>query len=660
MKAIRIGAVAASLVLALSAIAPAQMRIRFHQGIGPDGTINLPYIQADSTGNQWIIYPGGWIRQNGPQPLFGQAETLNIAGMQPGINSNRARVDPKTGEVVIENMQCGTCTVTRRILLNPADGMIRFIDIFKNIQGGDQTVNVMMQSNLNFGVSGSAIVSDPQHADSQIGWVGMTGLNRAAVEMYAGKGSKVVPTLNYEQGNSVVQANIQLNIPAGKSVAVMHLLGTAGSIDQGQQMILEAKESKMMATLEPEIRREIVNFGQANSLIGDYEILRGDIFDVIELRSGDQIKGTLKEDAYKLDTFYGPVNLPKDQVVALLNVGQYRPRQLVVMSNGEVFGGNLESQGISMELSSGQVVQVPLMQISRVGYRKGPDEPEEWTFDKPFVLMRSGDRVDVEMPAGPIDVTTRYGLLHLDPQSIASILFQSDDNGVHEVLMTDGSKFAGLVATPDFEMKLSSGYSDQPVKFSTSGMIAMQLAGKVNDTDDSTPTATLANQDILVGTLQGALKLDTAFDTLQINAPEVKHVIHSTPGSPDVQITLWDNSTVSGQLEDQTVECKLLSGPTIDLPVALLQDYNQPLPTPSATMIDKIKASVTDLSADDWKARDQAEATLVAMGTPVISVLKDLRASQPPEAQERIDAVLKQLANPSSSSDKSPAAAGEN
>ena len=73
------------------------------------------------------------------------------------------------------------------------------------------------------------------------------------------------------------------------------------------------------------------------------------------------------------------------------------------------------------------------------------------------------------------------------------------------------------------------------------------------------------------------------------------------------------------------MQCKLLSGTTLSIPLSLLAEYNQPLPKPSAATIEKIKAAVTDLAAEDWKQRDTAEATLVAMGPSVISVLKELR-----------------------------------
>jgi hypothetical protein len=112
----------------------------------------------------------------------------------------------------------------------------------------------------------------------------------------------------------------------------------------------------------------------------------------------------------------------------------------------------------------------------------------------------------------------------------------------------------------------------------------------------------------------------------------------------DVQVTLWDASVVSGQLQDPSLQCQLASGVTVSIPVALVEEYNQPTPAPAAGMVEKIKAAVAQLNADDWKVRDRAEAELTSMGAVVVSVLKEMRATQPPEAQQRIDQILANVA----------------
>ena len=139
----------------------------------------------------------------------------------------------------------------------------------------------------------------------------------------------------------------------------------------------------------------------------------------------------------------------------------------------------------------------------------------------------------------------------------------------------------------------------------------------------------------MVGTLVGSLKLATAFDTIEINAPEIRELDHAPDGgSQDIQVALWDGTLFSGQLEEQLLSCQLLGGVSVKVPVALVQGYTQPQPSPSAAMIDKIKKMVaSELTNEDFHVRDHARSELLAMGPAVASVLKDIRQNQSPEGR---------------------------
>lgn len=676
----RFGVLAVAALLGLGGLANAEVlarRVVFNGprgAVGPDGTINLPYMVSDNNGNQWRIYQNGWLQQQGNTPLYSQGAMLMVNGQQlQNNNNNQARLDQKTGEVVFENMNAGNgFTITRRVLIDRDAGMVRYVDIVKNTGGADQNINLQVQTNLNYGVNTSTTVPDPKKKGQEMAWVAQTGAGASVVEVFAGRNAKVAPSINSPQGNSFVQATFQLTVPRGKEVALLHMHGSAATQDAGVAMVNDINDTQLLRSLPREIRKLIVNFRGGDGFIGDVEILRGDILDVVELKSGDQFKGTLQEKGYSLETFYGPVEMPPDRVIGLVNIGRFRPRHLVVTADGQIFGGTLKKDTVSLQLSSGQVTQIPLSQVSRVGYRKREGEAEEWTFEKPIVLMRTGERVGVKMPAGPIEVVTRYGTLRLPPASVASVSFQSEDHGVHEIQLVDGSKFTGLLSADQFTMTLdvpggggggrpapapaagnnnagggggdAAPAADQSVKFPATSIARLQLTNKLTEPEDDTATIELANDDVLVGTLTGKLKLDTAFDTIEVNTGEIKTLTHPTPGGLDVTVALWDGTTLSGQLQAQSIPAQLAAGVQMDVPVALLSRYEQPQPQPSAQMEEQIKQVITRLNADDWKERDRAEAQLVNMGPVAIGTLKKLRANQPPEAQQRIDSILKELA----------------
>ncbi len=156
---------------------------------------------------------------------------------------------------------------------------------------------------------------------------------------------------------------------------------------------------------------------------------------------------------------------------------------------------------------------------------------------------------------------------------------------------------------------------------------------------------TAVTGDVLVGALGGELRFDTAFDTITINGREIKRLANIPEQSTGIQVVMWDNTSFSGHLHEEMLQLDLASGLQVSVPVSLLATYEHPLPHPSGAVRRRIETIVADLDADDWRQRDRAQAQLVSMGVAVIGVLEELRPSQSPEAQQRIDQVIQELKN---------------
>ena len=225
---------------------------------------------------------------------------------------------------------------------------------------------------------------------------------------------------------------------------------------------------------------------------------------------------------------------------------------------------------------------------------------------------------------------------------------------MHEIYLTDGSKFAGLIDQDVFEFKLA-GLADRGVKIPTSDIEKLQLHPMPDDVDANSPTLRLRNDDLLVGTMSGQYKLDTLFDTLTLDGDKIKSLVHNRTSPTDVVVQLWDETTVSGQLEEKEITCQLKSGLTLKVPLALVVDYHQPQPSANSGIVDRVKQIVAKLNADEQKERDEAQKQLIDMGQPIVSVLQQLRAGQPPEAQQRIDTVLQALKNAPPANNPQPA-----
>ena len=606
-----------------------------------DQTVNLPYLQPDKDGNQWMVHFYGYLQQQGNMPVYSSTGVLTLNGNSTTgrMPQRSAKIDGKTGELVLENLPVGTFSVTRRFLFNKDDGYVRIIDIIKNSQNRDQQVQMALNANSNYGVQSGQTLPDPKKKSQNYAWIGQTQANnRAMVEIFNGQNAKTPLSIDYQPGNSQVVANLSTTIPAGKEIAIMHLHATANSAAEGQEFVKKFKESKAMKDILPNVRKMIINFSGGSTYYGDYEMLRGELFDIVEMRSGDQFRGNLKDAAYKIATFYGPVTIPADKVLSLISIGSVRSRQLLFTTDGDVIGGTLEKNKIALEMSDGQLMEIPLAQISRVGYRKRTGEVEDPVYDKPYVLMRTGERIAIQMPTEPIMVHTRFGPMKLLPDTLTAIVFQNEENPVHEIHMNDGTRLAGLVDSVTLEAKLAS--SDQTIRFPLTSAARLQLKPQADEGDEPTAQLKLANEEVLVGSLVGKLRLDTGFSLLTLDADGIKSLAKIKESPADVQATLWDETSFRGQLQDPEITCVTRGGLEVKVPIALLEEYDQPSPKPSGAMVARIKELITALNADDWKDRQKAQDKLVGMGSIAAGVLKELRPTQPEEAQSRIDQIL--------------------
>lgn len=609
------------------------------QPLGPGG-INLPYT-FNAGDVQWIIQRGGWLQHQGNNPLFGQAANLTINGQGVQGNFNRGTLDAKTGELVLEALQAGGVTFTRRIAFDREQNYIRYIDIFSNRNAAEQQLQVMMQTSLNFGVNSGDLIADPKKPDANMAWVAQTGNGQSVLELWAGPGTKFSPQVNWQQGNSFVQATYTIPVPANGQAAIVHIHGVHPSNEAAENFVKNMKTQTLLAGVTADVRKLIINFRATGMMLGERELLRGDSLDIVELRTGDQLRGTLSAQGYKIDTGFGIIDLPADRVIGMITAGSFRPRQLLVTREGEIIGGALQAETISIQLSSGQTTAVPLSQVARLGYRKLVGDSDDIAFSKPMIVLRSGDRLAFEPPSEPIEILTRFGKISLPMAKFAAIDLQGTESAVHVATLTDGSRFGGLLQTDQVSFKLAA--TGQAISLPVGAIAMLQMQADLPEPAADAPTLLLSGGDELVAPLQGELKLDTAFDTLTLKATEITAITPLKESGFDVQVTLWDQTTVSGQLRDGLLACTLAGDVKLSVPLPLLEEYAQPQPMPSGNAVENIQKLVGELGADDFPAREQAEAQLVALGDVVIPVLKELRAKQPLEAQQRIDSILTKL-----------------
>ena len=624
--------------------------------------VQLPIVLNDDFGSTWDVQWDGSIGDGGNDLYDGGGRLFVNNANQYMAPNQQATIDASRNEVILPPVMMGQVRVSRRVQAMKALGAVRFVEILENPSGTPIRVQLRAYFNMGGSVQQAIPLVDEKRGKGPVGYA-IGDQSNAVAMIGAGRGSKVLPRFQYQFNNDNVDLFYDVDVPARQTAVIVHCQlrrKTAGASAEAWSAL---RERDLLNDLPKDIRRRVVNFPGGDSFIGDREVLRGEGLDVVELRGGDAYRGRLKLDAIKIQTVYGPITLAAENVVCILNVGVFGPSQLVVTSDGDVFGGRLiDLPTIPLQLSSGQITRIPMPQITRIGFHRRPGEPDEWDFEnKSVAYLRTGERMRLKPLPNDLELATPSGPVRLNPSVISSITFTGEDVSVPEVRLVDGSKLSGLLPAAAFELPLaaaagqvSAGTSPSlaqsmmgtQVRIPAPAMLKLQLAPE-RDGDDLAPTLTMTNQDTLIGQLTGSLSLETRFDTITVEGVQIKGLRHAGAGGPggglDVQITLWDDSTLSGRLAQSHLTCQLRCGMSMRVPVALVEEYAQPLPEPSPKVSDQIRTIANQLDSDDYSIRERAQSDILAIGPSALSILKVLRKSAPPEARGRIEVLTQRL-----------------
>ncbi|MDB5296785.1 MAG: hypothetical protein JWO31_2768, partial [Phycisphaerales bacterium] len=593
-------------------------------------TVSFPYVMRDNLGDTWDVQPDGQIGDGG-NDLYDGASKLTVGG-QPFAPQRTAMFDGKANEVTFAPQAFGPVRVARRVAVNAAASWCRYVEVVENPTARPARVSLR----LNFDMGGVIQQSQQVTEDKKKTALGVAVWDgRRAFAMIAGGvggkvGTRYVPQPNSDQCDLFVD----VEVPPKSTAAVAHFQAMRPTQAEAVEFMTRATDKELLGDLPRDVRRAIVNFRRPGGGAGnDFELPRDELFDTVELRSGEQYRGTLVDAAFALDTARGPVALAADRVAGAVTVGTRRPAFLFATVDGEVVGGTLAAPprpatgpgapageadaappeaaagGVRIRLSDGQVVSVPGVAIAKIGCRRRPGEADdagERVPYRPTLALRDGQRLFVDPPADPVPVVTVYGDLRVPPESLAALVFQPEGQPVHQVMLRDGSRFAGVVATDALALRprgaTSTGEVGTPtsafpttsptpstrptgiaVAFPLAGISRLQLVPPAEESPTG-PSLSLANGDVMMGTLAGALELETAFDLIRAAGPDVRTVRPADepePGRPqsaELTLTLKDGSTVSGRLRGGMIDFALAGGGQLRVPAGLVDRYETPPP----------------------------------------------------------------------------------
>lgn len=202
------------------------------------------------------------------------------------------------------------------------------------------------------------------------------------------------------------------------------------------------------------VLEEIAAFG---AQVRSAPVFRGTAkYDVMELKNGDLLTGTMLNDQIGIQTAYARLAFRKDQIASLLLEGDIANIEQIIVINGDVFSGFVLEKTIRFRLSTGSEIEVRREKIKRMGIRMLPYEKKEYP-QKDVTVLKNGDVFSGVVKTTRITVQTSYASVPAKISDIALIEFIGKDRVVTKIRLKNGNTMQGLLQEEDLAIDLDYG-----------------------------------------------------------------------------------------------------------------------------------------------------------------------------------------------------------
>ncbi|MCD4823797.1 MAG: hypothetical protein K8S55_04270 [Phycisphaerae bacterium] len=524
-------------------------------------TVSFNWSCNDGAGYRWDISSNGGVN-DGSNDAYDGGMMLRINNSQFYARNNRGVLDKTKREITIGPWnQNNQVTVYRRIYVAPKMGYCRWIDIFLNKTNAPQTVTVKYYTDGNANQYYTTLgKASPQSKDWGIfAGDGQNNSRPAVLHFYATKQAKVRPQVRVS--NDKLFYTFSLKIPAGKARALCFFEAQRRNYAAAKKEFKKFPLAKEIRKIPRDLRKIIVNMPGATMSIGGLELTRNKKHDIVVLKDDNEIFGIIQNPKYVIQTIYGKLELPAARVVGLQAPSTDNHVQLG-LADGQVVAGKLLNAPLTIQLSNGKEMSLPLHKINCASYKISPERPEEIAAAKPLLILRSGEHVFFDTSSLGYEFLTEQGRCKLSPDDIRQIQLDISEGGMHLVEFRNGSMLSGLLLDDKLNIPLALG---PKLKTRRHGIKQIFFPGVKKENADNA-SVLLRNENLLNGViLNKTLTVRTSRGDVDLKPAEISEIGRVENAAGQITVKMHNDSTLVGKLVTETIELQLT--PNLKLPI---------------------------------------------------------------------------------------------
>ena len=601
------------------------------------------YGQAmnDQMGFLWDIQQNGTI-SDGSSDTYDGAYILYV-------NSNifnGGQMSQEKGMNVYGPQDIGGITVTRHIALVTDPVGIVYVDSYKN--SGGQAVNVSPMHNSDMGETGNASHRENKKGET-IASVYVQNNGRSSVTiMFGDKSTTYLPKMMVNGDDQTVNYP-QFKLPAGQERSIAYFVAQRAT---GTGPELRDDEKAFSKAVRQVAKKKKFNFLNVSGLdlfsLGDIELIPQGEADYLETRSGDKVYGNLVTDQFTLETALGVRKLPVTSIVNIIGSKNGRTFQ-VVTNDGGALTGKLTPESIEFGLADGGSGEISLLDISRLVPKLSkvidPKNKAKWfKFSQPVFVYKNGDRIAGELLSSELEIHLSVGEMLIPLANLKTIELTRNDDGSDrgEFLTADGQQFSGMFYK-EIEVRV---WDDKVIKIPPTDLKSIYLeAGNDTETGDvptDKPILKLGDDEFLVATIKAEkqpLEFKTAFGVRTMDPAQISQLRYVPGLAGEMQIVLWDGSTLTGKLTAEHVVFEIL-GTDMKLLPSMIGDYSNPNALPPESMRQKYIELIDQLGSPKFKEREAAFERLERDADKIRGLLESRFEGADAETKSRLAKLL--------------------
>jgi len=557
----------------------------------------------------------------------------------------------KENEFLIGVANLEGLNVKRRVIVLPEESCVVYAEIFENPTAEAISVQVRLRTEVG-GNIGQVLPGPQKESGIAIGAYSQTGGGASVGERLSGDNMDFRANMDGRNGKFVVaEFKRPVVVPAGGKTVVLHLAVQRGTAEQALDAVSKLKLETFLKLLPEDERKRVVNVRASSGLLylDTLELFRGEGTDVVRLRSGELIRGTVLSEALNLDSEFGPRKLAVKDFLSLFTSLDGSCR--VALATGEILSGRVKEPALRLKLASGGELEIPFTHIAKFGRKLSPikeppaegaekpdpapaePSPERIVFTEPVFVLRGGDRVVGTLEQAQLSARTLYGDLTFPTAAFKLIKFPLGELRAPIFELKDGTQVCGYLGAEPLTVKLKGGGSVklepgriQAICFEPNDEIAsFEAPEKPADAkpNETTPPKAecflnMVNGDVLAASLdcpEGILVLESPFGVQRFPQAEIAALQYKPEAFREVRVLLWDHSVLPGKLTGTALNVTLASGGKVAVPHGAIAGFNNSLPASSPELAAKVDALIPKLGDPDQKVREETLRALVELGS---------------------------------------------